>query len=238
MMGKIAFDRLDYISASGHFSEMTDLGRELNDAEIIALGMVRQGDLLRKRGRYEYALKCFEAAKPYADAADLNIQGIRYINIARSYYFLRDEQQFLKAIAPALETAAQIRGGSESLAYWFNLDVALQFQASGYTALQKPEKAIEIYKTIEQLHPSRPLRDRGAYIIEKARAYLELGDMENGIKLSLRGLKLASQYRSKRHVARLDATYSRLRTTPLAKEKQLCILHDALRETQRAQADW
>ncbi|HEU5376308.1 MAG TPA: helix-turn-helix domain-containing protein [Ktedonobacteraceae bacterium] len=239
MIGKIAFDRLDYVSATGHFSEMIDLGRELSDADIIALGMVRQGDVLRKRGRYETALKCFEAAKPYADAADLNIQGIRLINIARSYYFLGDEQNFLKAINPALEAAAQIgKEGNDSLAYWFNLDVVLQFQASGYTALQKPKKALEIYKEIERRLPSRPLRDRGAYTIEKARAYLELGDLENGMKSSLRGLKLASQYHSKRHVARLEATYHRLQTTPFGKDKRLCILRDALREAQRAQIDW
>src|SRR5579883_3372161 len=30
MMGKLAFDRLDYAAASGHFSEMQELGEELN----------------------------------------------------------------------------------------------------------------------------------------------------------------------------------------------------------------
>lgn len=238
ILGKIAFDQLDFAPASGHFSEMIDLGQELNAADIIALGMIRQGDVLRKKGRYETALRCFEAAKPYADASDHNIQGLRHINIARACYFLGDEQQFLRAINPALEKAAQIREGSNSLAYWFNLDVALQFQASGYTALWKPEKAIEVYKEIERLRPSRPLRNQGAFTIEKARAYLESGNIEQGMELSLKGLRLASRYRSKRHVARLDVTYNRLRMTPIGKEKHLNTLHEALIEVQKQKVNW
>jgi hypothetical protein len=47
----MAFDRLDFAAASGHFSEMIDLGIELNDPDIITIEMVYQGSLLRKRGR-------------------------------------------------------------------------------------------------------------------------------------------------------------------------------------------
>lgn len=237
MLGKIAFDRLDYAAAGGHFSEMIDLGQILNDAHIISLGMIRQGDVLRKKGRYETALRCFEAAKPYADATDQSIQGLRYINIARSYYFLGDEKKFLQSIHPALDIATHMKKESERFAYWFNLDVVLQFQASGYTALRKPEKAIEIYQQIERSRPFRPLRDQGAYTIEKARAYLEVGDVATGLDLSLKGLQMASEYRSKRHITRLEATYNHLLTTPFGKEKKIRTLRDALREAQSKQID-
>ncbi len=232
MLGKIAFDALDYEAAGKHFSEMVSLGQELNDADTIALGMIRQGDVLRKRGRYRVALRCFDAVKPYADASDYGIQGLRYLNMARAYYFLGDEKQFLGSINPALELASQVKEGNDSLAYWFSLDVALQFQASGYTALKRPERAIEVYREIDKLRSSRPLRDQGAYIIEKARAYLALGDLEKGTALALKGLKLATRYRSRRHVARLEVTYNNLRITPLGKEKSLHILKDALIEAQ------
>jgi hypothetical protein len=238
ILGKIAFDRLDYAAAGGHYSEMIDLGRELNDTDIIALGMVRQGDVFRKKGRYETSLRCFEVAKPYADAADQSIQGIRHINIARAHYFLGDEKKFLQSIHTALDIATHMDKNDESLAYWFSRDVVLQFQASGYTALWKSEKAIEIYKELEQPRPFRPLRDQGAYTIEKARAYLELGDLKTGIRLSLKGLQSAAEYRSKRHIARLEATYSRLLVTPLGKDKQLHTLQDALIEARREQANW
>ncbi len=233
MLGKIAFDALNYEEAGKHFSEMVDLGRDLNDADTIALGMVRQGDILRKRGQYGTALRCFEAAKPYTDASDNGIQGLRCLNIARTYYFLGNENQFLRAMNLALECASQMNKGNESLAHWLNMDVALQFQASGYTALKKPAKALEIYRQIDRLYPSRPLRNQGAYIIENARAYLEHGNLEKGIELALQGLALASTYRSKRHIARLEATYNKLRITPLGKEKKLHALRNALIDVQR-----
>jgi transcriptional regulator with XRE-family HTH domain len=234
MQGKIAFDRLDYAAAGGHFSEMIDLGNELNDADLIALGMIRQGDVLRKRGRYETALRCFEAARPFSDVAAPSVQGVLHTNMARAFHYMGDEQQFQRSISAALEIGSRTQENIDSLANGFNLDLAFQFQASGYTALRKPEKAIEIYKELERLRSFRPLRDQGAYTIEKARAYLELGDLDKGLELALKGLQLVSEYRSKRHVARLEATYNRLRVLPIGKDKRLNALRDALRK----QAEW
>ncbi|MGH2481553.1 MAG: hypothetical protein ACRDHW_18015, partial [Ktedonobacteraceae bacterium] len=85
MLGKIAFDRLDYAAASGHFSEMIALGEELNDADIIAASMIHQGDILRKRGRFESAFRLFTAAQPFADVAAPGVQGMRYQIMARAF---------------------------------------------------------------------------------------------------------------------------------------------------------
>lgn len=238
MLGKIAFDRLDFAAAGGHFSEMLDLGQELNDADIIALGMVRQGDVLRKRGRYETALRSFEAAKPYADVAAPSVQGVRFTNMARAFHSLGDEQQFLRSINAALDLATDTKENIESLANGFSLDLALQFQASGYIALWKPQKAIEIYQQTDRSHPFRALRDQGSYTTEKARAYLESGAIEYGTELALKGLQLASEYRSKRHVARLEATYNRLRVLPIGEGPRLTTLREALSEVHKKQIDW
>ncbi|HLZ61443.1 MAG TPA: helix-turn-helix transcriptional regulator [Ktedonosporobacter sp.] len=238
MLGKIAFDRLDYAAAGGHFSEMVDLGQELNDADMIAVGMVHQGSLLRKRGRYETAFRCFEAARPFSEIASPSIQGLRYLFMARGYYDSGDEQQFLRTINSALDIAAHTKDTMSSLANQFSLDDVLCEQASGFSELWKPEKALEIYKETDRTRPFRPLREQGSYIINKAQAYLHLGDVEQGIQHALKGIELASEYRSKRQILWLDKTYNRLRVTPLGKDKRLYPLRDALREAQRAQADW
>ncbi|HEU5382838.1 MAG TPA: helix-turn-helix transcriptional regulator [Ktedonobacteraceae bacterium] len=237
MLGKIAFDRMDFVSAGGHFSEMIDLGQELNDADIIALGMVRQGDVLRKRARYETALKTFEAAKPFAAVASLSVQGALHTNMARAFHYMGNEQKFSESINRALEIASSTEENIDSLANGFNFDLALQFQASGYTALWKPEKAIEIYRDLDK-RPFRALRDQGAYTIEKARAYLEAGYIDVGIELALKGLQLVSEYRSRRHVARLDATYNRLRVLPVGKDRRLNTLRDALRKIRQETENW
>jgi tetratricopeptide (TPR) repeat protein len=109
MRGRIAFDRLDFAAASGHFSEMIELGQELNDPDIITLGMVYQGSILRKRGRFETARRCFEAAKPQVDVAAAPTQGIYHINFSTVYADSGQESPFLQEIDAALEIAKDIR---------------------------------------------------------------------------------------------------------------------------------
>lgn len=94
----IAFDRLDFAAAGGHFSEMIELGQELQDSDIIALGMIYHGSILRKRGRFETALRSFEAAKPYADASSEATQGIYYINRSTLHAMLDKRSHFLKQL--------------------------------------------------------------------------------------------------------------------------------------------
>lgn len=235
MKGRIAFDRLDYAAASGHFSETTDLGQELGDADIITLGMSYQADVLRKRGRYETALRCFEAVKPYVSVASLDVQGKHHSQVARAHYLFGDEQNFLRAIHPALEIAEQMK---DSIMNLLSLDEVLCEQAAGFTRLGKPTKALEIFKETDHLRPFRPLRERGSYTLEKALAYLYAGDLDRGIKISLKGLQLASEYQSKRHIRRMDVTYNRLKVMPIGKDKRLNTLRDAIVEAQEKQAEW
>ena len=238
MMGKIAFDRLDFAAASGHFSEMQVLGEEVNDADIITSAMIHLGDVLRKRGRLTMAIRCFTAAEPFAQVASSDIQGMRYKIMARAFSSFGDEQNFLQSIEKALEIAAKTEDTVDTLANQFNLVECLQDQAQGFTMLWQPEKALEIYQETDRLRPFRPLRDLGSYTIVKAQAYAYAGDMEQGLVYALRGLDLASQYRSKRHVARVEGMYHRLSVTKLGKDKRLRTIHDALMETQRKQRAW
>lgn len=238
MLGRIAYDRLDFASAGGHLSEMIELGQELNDPDIITVGMVRQGSILRKRGRYETALRCFEASKPFAEAASLDVQGQRYIHVAATYADKGDEPGFARTIDATLELTKDLKENLSSLASEFSLDEALREQAAGYRELWMPEKALEVYKETDRLYPFRPLRDEGRYSIGKGQAYLYLGDLDTGIELCLKGIRLASEYKSKRHVGWVETAYSRLRVLPIGEDKRLNVLRDALVEAQKKQAGW
>jgi transcriptional regulator with XRE-family HTH domain len=233
MIGRIAFDRLDFASASGHFSEMIDLGQELNDPDIITMGMVYQGSLLRKRGRFETSIRCFEAAKPYAAASAEATRGIYHVNLSTVYADSGQEKPFLDAIDIALEIAKGMKDSIAGLANDFSLDDVLWAQAGGFSELWKPADALKVYEQTDKLHPFRPLRELGAYTIDKGEAYLKFGDLDQGIALSLRGIELATEYRSKRHLGWVEKTYNRLRVLPMGKGKRLNELHDALVEAMR-----
>lgn len=228
MKGKLAFDQLDYITANGHFQEMLELGEVVHDPNIIALSMIHQGDLLRKRGRYEYAVRRLEAAQPFADAADICTRGIRWQILARTHAEYGYESLFQEAIDKALETVTQTQADLNTLCNQFNLVEVLQEQGQGYTLLWKPEKALEIYQETEQLKPFRPLRDLGSFTIIKAQAHAYNKNIDEGVKLALNGLELAKGYRSKRHVARVQNMYDRLSVTPLGKHPRLRDLKEAL----------
>ena len=238
MKGRIAFDRLDFAAASGHFSEMIELGQELNDADIITTGMAYQGSILRKRGRFETALRSYEAARPYAEVASSGTRGTYYLMLATVHADAGQEDGFLRATDAALEIAADLKDSIENLANDFSLDDALWAQAGGLIELWKPEKSLEIFKETDRLRPFRPLREQGAYLINKGKAYLFMGDLDRGIKLSLRGLQLARKYKSRRHVGWLERTYHRVLTLPFGKDKRLNDLRDALLEVKGEQSDW
>ena len=238
MLGKIAQDRADYIAAGAHFSEMIDLGNELKDADIITTAMVHQGDVLRKRGRYDASLRCFEAAGPYAAAASPGVQGRRLMIMARAYASRQDEDKFLDAADRSLAIAEGIKDTLDNLANEFSFVEALQEKAQGFTVLWKPEKALEIYKETDRLRPYRLLRDRSSYAIVKAQAYAYIGDLNKGLKYSLDGLNLASQCRSKRYVERLEIMYNRLRVTKMGNDRRVKEIGAALHNTQQERASW
>jgi tetratricopeptide (TPR) repeat protein len=228
-------------SCVGGFSSSISVLSFFADSRLGDLCSLRESfynSLFRKRGRFEHAIQCFNATKPYADIASAGTQGVRYNLMARLYYDSGDEQGFLRAIHSALEIAAHMKESIAGLANDFSLDDVLQEQASGYTELWRPEKAIEIYKETDRLRSFRPLRDQGAYIINKAQAYLQLEDLDRGIALSLKGIQLASEYQSKRHIGWIEKSYNRLRVLPIGQDKRLKTLGDALRETKIKQETW
>jgi len=229
MMGKIAFDKLDYTKAGGHFHEMNELGDELNEPDIIALSMIHQGDLLRRRGRYDLAIRCLQAAVKFADASSSFTSGLLWQTMARTFAEYGHPKEFLAAIDKAQNIATQIEPSMDTTINQFNLVDVMQERAQGYTLLWEPQKAIEIYDESEKLKPYRPMRDLGVLVILKAQAYAYNGDVDQGVKFALRGLQLARGYQSERHVSRVQRMYDRLSVTKLGQAAGMRDLKDALR---------
>ncbi|MGH2481554.1 MAG: hypothetical protein ACRDHW_18020 [Ktedonobacteraceae bacterium] len=137
-----------------------------------------------------------------------------------------------------MELAEEARDTIDNLANQFNIVECLQEQAQGFTLLWHPEKALQIYKETDILRPFRPLRDLGSYSIVKAQAYAYAGDLDKGFEYAQRGLQLASEYQSKRHIARVDGMCNRLSVTPLGQEKRMQDIREALVETHKKQELW
>lgn len=231
MLGKIHFDQLNYVLASGHFQEMQDIGHELKDNEIIALSLIHQGDMLRKRGRIELGIRALDAAQSFAHASNICVQGVRWQTLARAYAASGQKALFLDAIDRAEDAANNIdEQNLDSLCQQFNSIEARQERGQGHTVLWEPAQALEIYKEIEPLKPFRPVRDLGSYTILKAQAYAYAGDITTGVNLALQGIQLAKSYGSRRHLKRIKIMGERLSISKEGKSNpaELTKLREAL----------
>lgn len=229
MQGKVAFDRLDFATANGHFQDMLELGEELHNPNVIGLAMMHQGDILRCRGRFEHAIKCLEAADKYAVVGSKSTNGLRWQQLARSYAEYGHKSAFELAINEAEQVARNLDANDlDATSNQFNLIDVLQERAQGYTLLGEPQKALEIYQESERLKPFRPMRELGVFIILQAQAHAYAGDVEAGVSFALQGLRLARGYNSKRHVSRVQRMYDRLSVTPVSKDRRLQDLRQAL----------
>jgi len=233
MKGKMAFDHLHYREASGYFHEMQVLGEELRNADLMALAMTHQSDVLRKRGLYEAAIRYLEAARPYAETASPSVKGLRLLILARAHAAYGASSSFLRAIDEAQELVTETREDLDSLSNQFSLVEVLQERAQGYTFLWKPQMALDIYQETDVLRPFRPLRDLGSYTIVKAQAHAYNDDLDQGVAYAVRGLELATQYKSQRHVSRVQGMYDRLNVTPRGKHPRMRDLQDALHQAHK-----
>ncbi len=229
MLGKVAFDKLDYPAALGHFQEMHDVGREINDPDLIALAMIHQGDLSRRRGRYTSASRSLDAAEPFARAGRAQVRGMRWQTLARLHSECRNKPAFLEAIENAQDSAEQLRPDTEGSGNDFTLVEVIQERAHGLTMLSEPEQALAIYEQMERKVRFRPLRDLGNFTIIKAQAYAHAGQLQEGVELAIQGLLLARSYDSPRHASRVQRMYDRLVVTPMRRSPHLGDLDDALK---------
>ncbi len=233
MKGKMAFDHLHYREASSYFHEMQTLGEELRNADLMTLAMTHQSDVLRKRGLYETATRYLGTAQAYAEHASPSVKGLRLLVLARAHAAYGAEDAFLRAIDEAQELVTETHEDLESMSNQFNLVEVLQERAQGYSMLWEPQKALDIYKETDVLRPFRPLRDLGSYTIVKAQAHAYNDDIEQGIAGAISGLNLALQYKSQRHVSRVQVMYDRLSVTPQGKHPLMRNLQEALYKAQK-----
>jgi len=229
MMGNVAFDRLHFPAAHGYFQEMHDLGRELNDSDIVALAMIHQGDVARRRGRYDGAVGYLEAAEPFARGGCLQTRGLRWQTLARSHYDFGNRPGFSRSIDSALAIGAQLLGHQEVGNNDFTYQDVCFEQALGLALFGEGQQAVEIYERPEHRTAVRPLRDRGSFTILRAQAYAYAGEIEEGVRLAIEGVALARSYDSPRHVSRVQRMYDRLRAAPTCDKAALRDLRDALR---------
>lgn len=229
MVGKVAFDQLDYPTAYGHFLDMEQLGENAGDVDLRTLAAIHQGDLLRRRGEYDLAVQRLEAAVPGGHETAGAVEGIRQQTLARAHAEDGRKDAFLRAIEAAEAQASELVSDAADWGNEFTLTAVRHERAHGHTLLWEPGIALGIYVATEpQLYPVT-LRDIGNFTILKAQAHAYAGDVDVGVELAIEGLQFARRYGSARHVSRVQRMHDRLSGTPIGSSARMRDLADALR---------
>src|SRR5579885_1515322 len=226
MLGQLEIEKTATKEAIFHFQEMYDIADELGDAEMMAIAIIHQASMLRRRGWYETAFRRFragekhieEAPEKYAESVSSWVQGMLWKEWAITAFTSGDEQEFLRAIDQAESIAAGMQSSIDTLSHDFHLIEILQTRAQGFTMLWQPERALDIYQRTDTLRPFRPLREQASYTIIKAQAHCHAGDIKQGLVYAEQGLKMAKNLHSIRYVVRLRQMSDRLSVTPIGKE--------------------
>ncbi|HLI07905.1 MAG TPA: helix-turn-helix transcriptional regulator [Ktedonobacteraceae bacterium] len=229
MLGHLEIEKTATKEALFHFQEMYDIADELGDVDMIALAIIHQASMLRRRGWYDTAFRRFlaaekhikEAPEKYAESVSQWIQGVLWKEWAITAFTCGDEQGFLRTIDQAEQIAMGMGSSIDSLAHDFHLLEVLQTRAQGFTMLWQPEKALAIYQRTDILRPFRPLRDQASYNIIKAQAHCYAGDIRQGLAYAEQGLKMAEKLHSTRYVTRLRQMSDRLNGTSIGRERAM-----------------
>ena len=239
MLGQLAIERTATKEAVFHFQEMYDIADELSDADMLALAMIHQAEMLRRRGWYETSFRRLhavekhiqEAPEKYAQEVAPWIQGVFWKAYTITSFTHGDEQRFLRAVDRAEEIAENMQSTIDTLCHEFDRVEVLQVKAQGHTMLWQPEKALDIYKTTDALRTFRPIRDQCSYTIIKAQAYCYVGDLQQGETYARDGLKMAESIHSLRYVTRLRQMSDRLSTKQVGKQRVMKHLQKDIQAT-------
>ncbi len=239
MLGQLAIERTATKEAILHFQEMYDIADELSDADMLALAMIHQSEMLRRRGWYETSFRRLhtvekhvqEAPEKYMQQVSSWIQGVLWKAYAITSFVNGDEERFVRAVDHAEEIVQDTVSTIDTLCHEFNQVEILQVKAQGYTQLWQPEKALDIYKKTDSLRTFRPIRDQCSYAIIKAQAHCYVDDLQQGIKYAHEGLEMAESIQSLRYVIRLRQMSDRLSTTQIGKQRAMKELQKDIQAT-------
>jgi transcriptional regulator with XRE-family HTH domain len=227
-MGDVAFDRLRFSEAADHYHQAHEVGVELGDPDMMSNAVIQLGDVARRRRRYHAALRLLHSAG--RDEAAIPLAQVRRSQtLARTYAETGDRSAFDQAIGRAEQLAGLVSADHHREGDHSPQGVRLE-KAHGLTILGQPEAALAIYdkSAPTTFHTDR---ERGSFLIIHAQALAHAGHLSEGVRLGIEGLQLARNYRSPRHVSRVQRMHDRLTTVWPPSEPRLAELRDALAVT-------
>jgi tetratricopeptide (TPR) repeat protein len=176
-----------YDAAIEIYKEIIKAAKSLDSPSALALGLEGLGKELERKGDKAQAVSLLE------DARDASLSGskilIAFVHsyLSRVYASAGDEYRFERAVNTGLTIARSLKpealNSNDYVYSWSPVSSMLAEQSWGYLNIDKPEKTLAMREEIEQaIYQGQDARLHAWIPLDWARAYLMLGDIEQGIQ--------------------------------------------------------
>lgn len=185
-----------------YYHEVEELGRLIQDATLINIGLTYQGDMHQRMGQVDKALVYLEAARDtkQADVASLG-NGIQLLG--RAYLRVEDLDGFERAMAESEEMTALFDPKESSTKGHYSLGTVLEEYGRGYATLGQMNKALTYLDRAEQEVPNTEFWQL-LIITARAIALVKGGELRAGVELATQA---AERCRTTGNIRFLDRIY-------------------------------
>ena len=232
LLGALALDRMEYDTAITEFRRALTKSEEIGESNLIAAHMTEIGEAYRRNGDILSALDIMKSALTLARRNDKATLGYVLEMLAYTYAENRDELSFRHHIEEAINLLGHSGSGEGMSQREFVPFEVLEIYGKGLRDFGHAKEGLTYLQRADDslmMQPNMP-RWQAVVTISKAQALCDAGEMDEGIALAVRGLRLAHYCQSPRQMNRVRKLATRLKKTHSGQSSKLILLEDTVRD--------
>ncbi len=176
-----------------HFEQMESIARILHDDTSINLALTYQGDMLRREGDIDEAVKRLEAARDTTPLADVAARGNGIQLLGRAYVQKRDVDGFERALAEAEQLVDKIDPEQSSTNGLYCRGTVLEEYGRSYGTIGQMQKSLEYLDEAEKELPPT-MRWKILLITSRTVTLVRGGEYREGGELAIESAQLCRAY--------------------------------------------
>jgi tetratricopeptide (TPR) repeat protein len=243
LLGALAIDRLENDTAVSRFRQALTIGEELGDPNLQAAYMTQLGDAHRRKGDKETALALMQRALATTHCAERATVGYVLEMLAYTHADAGNEAAFTQHIEAATDLLSHRGEGQGAARREFIPFEVLEIHGKAVRDFGRPTEALTYFEQAEEALQARPSLPRwqGLLTISKAQALCDVGEIDTGVQLAIRGLTMAHACQSPRQMNRVRKLMRKLEASPYAPAPTLAPLREIIHDIyagNRSPLDW
>jgi tetratricopeptide (TPR) repeat protein len=182
--GLMYFENKQYHQALATFTKMYDIAEQSGDPVLMVHALQKMGVELNRANRKQEAVQALEEARDLSFHAGKQVAAFANAYLAHIYAAAWDALRFERAINTAINIAEPIKAsyGNGTDFVFHKFSGILQLRSRGYLRINEPQKTLDFHEELkQQINLDANIWLDFRLHLYRARAYLMLGEIEDGI---------------------------------------------------------